>query len=218
MRLKNGDTVVFFGDSITKANFGSNYIAALMQLFRENGIMDALKFVNAGRDGDMVGDLISRVDRDVVMRKPDWVVVLVGINDVYYESIFMADPALSAGSGQQSATRHLIDHFSGNYSTLIDSMRSATDNIAVCTTTGLEGDVGFELTERLAIINDRIRTLAYQKHCNLIDVAPAFRERTAELRAAGHQEEYMLTIDGVHLGSQGADVVAHCLFEFFTQE
>lgn len=215
MRLHDGDKIVFFGDSITKANFGSNYINALTRLLSDNSVKNTFTFVNAGRDGDMVADLVSRAQLDVLSREPDWVVINIGINDVFYESIFMANPAMETEDGKRAGFKHMIGHFRHDYSSLIDILKGRIKNIALCTTTGIEGPTDLSIVERLAAVNDTIRMLAHENDCPLIDVATAFKERLGELRKAGHIEEYVLTVDGVHLNHRGAQVVADALFEFF---
>jgi lysophospholipase L1-like esterase len=36
-----------------------------------------------GVSGDQVGDLLARLDRNVLFDQPDWVVISIGINDVW---------------------------------------------------------------------------------------------------------------------------------------
>ncbi|MHB8841338.1 MAG: SGNH/GDSL hydrolase family protein [Candidatus Aquicultor sp.] len=215
MKLDDEQIVVFFGDSITKANLGSNYINALKKLFAEHSIDNRFDFVNAGRDGDMVDDLVRRVEDDVLTLGPDWVVVLVGINDVFYESIIMTRLSMEGPDRRSHAYRHLVEHFKSNYTSLIDAIRGDIQNVALCTTTSVEGALSADIVEKLALVNDAIRDLAEAKGCQLIDVNRAFKSRLEKLVEEEPNKEFHLTADGVHLNKHGAQVVAETLFEFF---
>lgn len=45
----------------------------------------AVRFVNAGVNGDTTEGMLSRFSRDVAQKKPSYVIVWGGINDLYYE-------------------------------------------------------------------------------------------------------------------------------------
>ncbi len=217
MKIKNGQTIVFLGDSITKANLGSNYITALDRLFAKHSINGDFQFVNAGRDGDMVDDLINRLESDVLTYNPDWVVTLVGINDVFYESILMAKLSMSSPLRKPSAQQHMVEHFRENYSSLIGELKVEVKNLVICTTTAVEGGMSQGIKEKLALINDTIRALADEKDCELVDLSLTFKDHLEELRKENPRKEFLLTADGVHLNKHGAHLVAERLFEFFTE-
>lgn len=215
MKLDDEQIVVFLGDSITRANFGSNYINALKKLFLEKSITNNFEFINAGQDGDMIDDLLRRVEDDVLSHGPDWVVVLIGINDVFYESIIMARLAMEGPERRSHAYRHLVEHFKSNYTKLIDVIREDIQNLAICTTTATEGVMSYDIVEKLALVNDAIRELAETKGCRLIDVNQAFKISLEQLTVEKPHREYHLTVDGVHLNKHGAQVVADAMFKFF---
>ncbi len=94
LRFSPGQTILFQGDSITDAGrnrdapdgehglgFGYAMMAAsrLQVRFPELG----LRFHNRGISGDRVPDLLKRWKKDCLVLKPDWVSVLIGINDVW---------------------------------------------------------------------------------------------------------------------------------------
>ncbi|MBE0446677.1 MAG: hypothetical protein IBX64_00940 [Actinobacteria bacterium] len=218
MKLKDGQTIVFFGDSITRGNVGSNYITALKRLLSEYSTSNNFHFINAGRDGDMVEDLLQRVENDVLSLGPDWVVVLAGINDVFYESILMEDMPMDNPMREPSIHRRMVEHFTDNYSSLIDILKDQVQNLAICTTTAVEGSMNLGITESLTPINDAIRSISYEKNCELIDLDFAIKENLAEMKKEGCYAEFSLTVDGVHLNERGARLVAKMMFEFFTRD
>ena len=215
VKLKHNDVVVFFGDSITKGFFGSNYINALKKLVAGRPDVDGFHFINAGRDGDMIDDLLLRVETDVICEAPAWVVVLVGINDIFYDAVMLSGPAPQNPTRESSLYDHMVKPFIASYSSLVDALVDGGTKVAICTTTGVEGDIGIGLREKLALVNDAIRSLAKSKQVELIDVHEAFKEHRARLQKAGNVPEHVLTVDGVHLSKEGARIVAEQVFEFF---
>ena len=90
MLFKDGDTIVFAGDSTTDADklstgdrLGMGYVRLL------NGMLNAFcpevrsRVVNAGVSGNTSADLLTRWEQDVTAEKPDLVFCLIGINDVW---------------------------------------------------------------------------------------------------------------------------------------
>jgi lysophospholipase L1-like esterase len=77
--FKDGDVVVFLGDSITAARTYGKVIENYT-LLRYPG--RKVRFVNAGRGGDTAAGGLRRLDRDVFAHKPTVVTVAYGVNDI----------------------------------------------------------------------------------------------------------------------------------------
>jgi len=90
-----GDKVLFIGDSITDYNrarpvgegrpdsWGTSYMADVAAQFTCMRPDMRIRFANMGIGGNKVRDLKARWETDVMALKPDWVSVLIGINDVW---------------------------------------------------------------------------------------------------------------------------------------
>ena len=77
--LKDGDTVVFFGDSNTEwGNYPRDIENYTLLRFPDRRI----RFINAGLDGDMASKAYFRLDRDVFAAGATVVFVLFGVNDI----------------------------------------------------------------------------------------------------------------------------------------
>lgn len=85
-------TILFQGDSITDAkrnkedvwNLGqgyANYVAGRLGLQQPG----AYQFLNRGINGNRIVDLYARMKCDIVNLKPDYVSILIGVNDVWHE-------------------------------------------------------------------------------------------------------------------------------------
>lgn len=76
--LKEGDTLVFLGDSITAQCLYTQYIE---DFYYTRFPRTRLRFHNAGTAGDRVADSFERYDADVAAFKPQYVCILFGMND-----------------------------------------------------------------------------------------------------------------------------------------
>jgi lysophospholipase L1-like esterase len=87
--LKDGDTVVFYGDSITERSIYSSFTEAyVLTRFPKLNV----RFVHSGWAGDTVaggagGSLQVRLHRDVIAYKPTVVTILLGMNDGHYRAL-----------------------------------------------------------------------------------------------------------------------------------
>ena len=93
--FKNKQTIVFMGDSITDCQrrgqffpYGSGYAKALIDLVTARYPEKSFTFFNKGIGGNTVEDLSNRWYDDAIILKPDWISILVGINDLHR---FLAD-------------------------------------------------------------------------------------------------------------------------------
>ncbi len=95
MLFEQNDTVLFIGDSISDYErtkpvgeglfnaWGHSYVACAGALLNCMYPELGLRIVNMGISGNQIRDLDARWQTDVLDRKPDWVSVLIGINDVW---------------------------------------------------------------------------------------------------------------------------------------
>ncbi len=91
MRIESGQTVLFQGDSITDCGRDRNDPASLGMgyVMMAAGWVGALypdrdiRFLNRGISGNRVRDLEARWEQDTVELRPDWLTVLIGINDTW---------------------------------------------------------------------------------------------------------------------------------------
>ena len=88
--IQDGQTVVFIGDSITDcgrrdvaAPLGNGYVKIAVDLITARYPERRIKFFNKGIGGDVSLGLRDRWADDVLVYNPDWVSVLVGINDLH---------------------------------------------------------------------------------------------------------------------------------------
>lgn len=97
--IQDGQTVVFIGDSITDIGrrdafspFGNGYVKIVIDMITAKYPERKITFFNRGIGGDVAPGLRDRWADDVLVHNPDWVSVLVGINDLHRR--FNPDPLL----------------------------------------------------------------------------------------------------------------------------
>ena len=74
------ETIVGFGDSITEDDQGWFQIfKEILEITVDNA---QFNFINAGISGNTTSDALRRLDRDVLLHDPDWIIVNLGIFDL----------------------------------------------------------------------------------------------------------------------------------------
>lgn len=84
---------LFQGDSITDANrvddnednFGLGCGYPLLVSAELSKAEKKLKFINRGVSGDRITDVYARIKEDIINLKPDYMSILIGVNDVAHE-------------------------------------------------------------------------------------------------------------------------------------
>ena len=92
-KFKKGARLLFQGDSITDMNWGRNqkdrnhylghsYVFLLASSLGVEMPHANLEFFNRGVSGNKISDLRKRWHKDAIEMNPDWLSILVGVNDV----------------------------------------------------------------------------------------------------------------------------------------
>jgi len=95
MKLAPQSKLLFIGDSVTDTDrakpageglfdaLGKGYVSLVDAALQANHPASGIRVVNMGTSGHTVRDLKARWQTDVLDQKPDWLVVMIGINDVW---------------------------------------------------------------------------------------------------------------------------------------
>jgi lysophospholipase L1-like esterase len=113
--LRHAQHIVFIGDSITDCGHrdrvqpdGDGYMSLVRALVTARRPELGLKWTNRGIGGDTVRDLSERWERDVVDLQPDWLSVMIGINDVWRAFGNRPEEAVPLDEFEQTL-RHLLE-------------------------------------------------------------------------------------------------------------
>ncbi len=112
--LQDGQTFVFAGDSITDAGrrgpsapLGAGYARLVVDLVTARYPERKINFINVGIGGNTVEDLRNRWVDDVLVHKPDWVSILIGINDLH--RTLRGDPTAVPPDKYEKLYREILD-------------------------------------------------------------------------------------------------------------
>lgn len=114
--FKDGETVCFFGDSITH---GGRFHSYVYDYYLTRFPDRTVRFVNAGVSGDSAGGAQGRLADDVVANKPTAVVVMFGMNDVGRGN-YVAEP----NEQQRTAQRQALERYRANMERLTARLRA----------------------------------------------------------------------------------------------
>ena len=199
--LENPTRIVFFGDSITQAGVGkTGYITKMAEMLGTMGLASKYELIGAGIGGNKIYDLYLRHEEDVIAKKPNIVIIYVGINDVWHKT--------------SSRTGTDADKFERFYSALIKKKKKSNIQVVICTPTviGEKYDATNENDGDLNAYSNIIRKIAADNQCKLIDLRKSFltyeEKHNIENKASG-----ILTTDRVHLNEAGNQFLAETMWE-----
>lgn len=188
--------IIFFGDSITQAGVQpKGYITQFGQMLEQKGLKDKYELVGAGIGGNKIYDLYLRFEDDVLSKKPDIVVVYVGVNDVWHKA--------TSGTGTDP------DKFERFYQALINKIKANNITLILCTPAaiGEKNDASNQQDGDLNQYSKIIRNLASKNNLALCDLRKEFQDYNAKNNPE-NKEKGILTTDRVHLNDLGNQFVA----------
>lgn len=193
--------IIFFGDSITEQGAKQGgYIRHLDSIIERKIHSKNYDLLGSGIGGNKVYDLYLRMEEDVLAKKPDVVVIWVGVNDVWHKR--------SLGTGTDA------DKFEKFYTAIIRKLKEKNILVYLCTpgVIGEKNDSTNELDGDLNKYAAMIRNLAKKNECGLIDFRKTFSEVIKEFNPE-NKDRGILTTDGVHLNTKGNQLVAQTIYE-----
>ncbi len=203
---KKRTRVVFFGDSITEEGvLPGGYIAQMRDSISTLGQAKRYELIGTGIGGNKIYDLYLRLEEDVLVRKPDIVVLFVGVNDVWHKQLF--------GTGTDA------DKFQKFYTALIQRFQNKGIRVIACTPSciGERHPGENQMDGELDRFSEIIRNLAMEKNIPLCDLRKAFCEYSTKNNPE-NRESGILTTDGVHLNEKGNKLVAEILIPRVTSD
>jgi lysophospholipase L1-like esterase len=203
-------TFLFQGDSITDAerkredvnNFGFGYPNIVASKYLSENIGE-YQFINKGISGNRVVDLYARIKCDIINLKPDYMSILIGINDVWHE--------LSSQNGVDN------EKFKKILSMLIEEVKEALPEIKIIMLEPfvLKGPATEEQWNEFRSETElRAKSVkAVAEKCNLKFVP--LQEKFDEL-SKNIETTYWLA-DGVHPTAAGHGIIAKALADVFEE-
>jgi len=204
MNLQKNCKLVMIGDSITDGGrklpvgeglfdaLGHGYVSLVDALLGAVYPNLGIRVVNMGSSGHTVLDLKERWQTDVLDLKPDWLSIMIGINDVWRQF----------DSPRQTEIHVLPDEYERTLDALITRTLPSVPNIVLMTPFYLEPNLSDPMRRRMDEYGVIVRNLA-EKHGTLfVDTQAAFDAVLADYYPA------TLAWDRVHPNQTGQMVLA----------
>ena len=187
--------LVFFGDSITEAgrnlsdptDLGEGFVKIAAGKLRPLYPDVDFEILNYGVGGDRTCELLARVD-EVVAQKPDFVVLEVGINDVWRR--FTLDEIVTE------------EEFEANYSALVEKLKAAGAKLILIQPYVLGMTDKRRFRPYLEPYKEIIGKIARREGLPLIPLDEIFNGVTQDINPAKFSE------DGVHPTHRGCRYIA----------
>ena len=197
--VKNGDKIGFLGDSITAQgnSMHCGYINLVITALQVNGVK-AVK-VPAGISGHKSNQMLARMDKDVLAKKPQHMTLSCGVNDVWH--------------GKRGVP---LDQYKVNVRKIVEKAQAAGVKVYILTATMISENQQAKNNQKLIAYNDFLRQLAKEKNCVLVDLN---KDMQAEIAAV--KKKYpnfkgnYLTVDGVHMNPLGNMMMARGILKAF---
>jgi lysophospholipase L1-like esterase len=199
--LRNGDTVVFLGDSITAARTYGKIIETYTLLrFPERKI----RFFNAGRGGDTAAGCIQRLDSDVFIHLPTVVIVAFGMNDI--------------GWGLKADDEHKKKYLDG-VREIIARCQKRKARVYICSAAVTGADPAKTENDFLQQMCDQGMELSRKLGEHAIDVQRTMRGIQKRIKAFNEKvkepakKTTLHAADGVHLNDLGQLAMAYAILK-----
>lgn len=178
MKLQNNAKLVMIGDSITDAErtrpageglfgaLGRGYVAQIDALLQATYPGRMIRVVNQGESGNTVRDLKGRWQRDVLDKTPDWLSIMIGINDVWRQFDLP----------WQSEGHVLLPEYTATLEELVSRTRPHVQGLVLMTPFFIEPNRSDAMRALMDRYGDAVRTLAEKYDAIFVDVQAAFDE------------------------------------------
>lgn len=192
--VKTGEKIAFLGDSITAYGVATpaGYVKLVMSGLEANGVK--ADFIGAGISGNMSNNMLARVDRDVISKKPQWMTLSCGVNDVWH--------------GERGVP---LDAYKTNITAIVDKATAAGIKVVLLTSTMINEDQPNANNQKLVAYNDFLKSLAAEKKLPIADLNAAMQAQIAGTPHTG----LLLTVDGVHMNPFGNVMMATGVLKAF---
>ena len=187
--VKSGESIAFLGDSITQfgANGPGGYVRLVASGLAAQGI--DVTVIPAGVSGNKSNDMLARLDKDVLSKKPTWMTLSCGVNDVWH-----GDKGVS------------LDAYKRNIIEILNRCQQAGVKVVVLTATQINLPITNPENVKLADYNAFLRATAIARNLPLADLNAAMVAEQETLEKEGNKRT--LTGDGVHMNLFGNLVMA----------
>ena len=202
--VKSGERIAFLGDTVTaQGAWPTGYGSLVVSALAANGVKVAKTIV--GRGGDGSAQLLARLEKDVLPRKPQVLMILCCLNDSG-----VSDRSDTA-NGWRNQKRPVVpvDLYKKNLLATVGRAQAEGIRVYLLTSTIVGEKPDDPENMNLASYDEALREIARERKCGLVEVHDALSRGLSSLRSShGDMEEPFLTFHGIYLNPIGSIIVA----------
>lgn len=214
MLIEKNSKLVMIGDSITDCGrtkpvgeglFGAhgtgyvNLVNAILSSFHPD---KKIRVVNMGTSGNTVRDLKARWQSDVIDQNPDWLSIMIGINDVWRQHDLPLQPE----------THVYIDEYKEALEQLIVETKDKVKGLILMTPYFIEPNTEDSMRATMDKYGQVVKELAEKYNTVFVDTQAAFNE------VLNHCHPASLAWDRVHPNTSGHMVIARAFLNAIGME
>lgn len=210
MKIAKGSKLVFIGDSITDAGraqpagegmfgaLGTGYVSLVEALLGAVVPERMIRVVNKGTSGNTVRELKARWENDVFALKPDWLSIMIGINDVWRQFDSPLRPEEHVGIAEYEETLEQL---------VAATKPRLSGGLVLMTPFYIEPNAHDAMRSMMDLYGAVVKKLAAKYDADFVDVQAAFNQVLAS------QYPATLAWDRVHPGQAGHMVIARAFLQ-----
>ena len=210
MLLKNGERIVFTGDSITDTGrkrpvgeglwegTGTGYVRLVESFISVFYPEISVRVSNTGVSGNTSRDLLNRFDNDVIALNPSYAVVCIGVNDVWR---FFDEPTVTDGQVD-------IKEYKENLQKMADLCAQKGIKLIFMTPYYMETNKEDLMRKACDEYGTVVKEVAKEKGLSCIDLQPAFDNLLKYKYPAS------ISWDRVHPSHVGSMLIANEILNF----
>lgn len=209
MIFEKGQKLLVIGDSISDFDrsrpvgeglfnaWGTSYVADVGALLTSVYPELGLRIVNMGISGNNIRDLKARWDTDVTALSPDWVCVLIGINDVWRQF----------DTPNMTENHVPLDEYERTYEELITKTLKTARGMILMTPYYMEPNRADPMRARMEQYGECVKALARKHGLICVDLQSAWDELFQ------HMHSCSIAWDRIHPNHIGHMFIAHRLLD-----
>lgn len=158
--IKKGEKIAFMGDSITQAgNRPNGYVTFVMEALNHEGLN--VTHVPAGKSGNRSKDMLARLDSAVISKKPDWMLLSCGVNDVWHFTLKL---------GNRTFEGIPLEDYKKNIREIIEKAEKKNIKVMILTSTMIGEDPDKDTNKMLVPYNEFLHEIAKEKKLPIADL------------------------------------------------
>lgn len=206
MLFDKNDKLIMIGDSITDCGrgrpageglfdpYGNGYVNMVKAFLDARYPECPVRLINKGNSGNTVRDLANRWQEDVLDLKPDWVSIMIGINDVWRQF----------DSPKMPETHVYIEEYQATLEKLITATLPTVKGLILVTPYFIEPNREDAMRRQMDAYGEVVKRLADKHGAILVDTQAGF-DRMLE-----HTHPMSIAWDRVHPNTSGHAAIAQC--------